>query len=264
MRLWRKLAAILVVYWARALEYRIVILIWILATTVPLVMMGVWMQLASTGDIGGYSRGDFIAYYMANLLLLHLVSTWHGPELSRHIRQGELNPLLLKPFHPLWIYALRPLPTKPLRLPIFLPPIILVAWLVPGVHYDLRPITWLALGIAMAVAYAITFLAQTALALLAFWMAQAEPLIVLWFHLRMLFSGYLVPIALFPESVTRLLFWLPFRYTLSLPLEIITGKLPQGEWLPALGMGLAWVAFFYGVTWLLWRAGVRAYTAVGA
>jgi len=262
--LWRKIVAILIVYWDLALEYRVVILVWIMATSIPLVMMAVWASLAATGPIGGYSQGDFIAYYMANLLITHLVTVWHGWELSNHIRLGELNPLLLKPFHPLWVYGLRALPAKPLRLPIYLPPIILVTWLLPGVHYNLRPMALLVLLASMALAYALTFFMQTCVALLAFWISQAGSLVGIWYQLRILFGGYLVPISLFPPAIATAIRWLPFRFTLSLPLEIVTGKLPPDQWGFALMAALAWNVLFFALMHVLWRLGLRTYSAVGA
>lgn len=260
----RKIAAVLAVWWAYHLEYRIVLLIWILATTIPLVMMAVWVNLSANGAIGGYSQGDFVAYYMANLLVMHLVSTWHGWEMSNEIRRGDLNPLLLKPFHPLWHYFLRALPAKPMRLPIYLPPIVLVALLVPGVHYDVRPLSLLAFVAALFLAYTLTFTMQTCLALLAFWISQAEPLLTIWYQLRVLFSGYVVPITLFPPAVAQVVLWLPFRFTLSLPLEIIIGKLPPGDWGPAFGAALGWNVLFFLLMHAIWRRGLRVYAAFGA
>ncbi len=260
----RKIWAILVVYWAFALEYRIVVFIWILATSIPLVMMAVWARLSASHAIGGYNQGDFIAYYMANMLVMHLVSTWHGPELSQHIRLGELSPQLLKPFHPLWVYGLRALPSKPLRLPIFLPPIILVTLLVPGVHYRLTLPSVFAFLVSLVLAYMLTFFMQTSIALLAFWISEAAPLIMLWYQMRMLFSGYLIPLTLFPAAISRTVLWWPFRFTLSLPLEIIVGKLPQDRWGTALAVALAWNVLFFLLTHFLWRRGLRVYSAVGA
>ncbi len=262
--LWRKIWAILAVYWAYSLEYRIVILIWVLATNVPLVMMAAWVSISASGPVGGFSQGDFIAYYMANMLVMHLVSTWHGWELTHHIRLGELNPLLLKPFHPLWHYGLRALPAKPLRLPIFLPPILLVMWLRPDVQYNLSPAALLAFLASLALAYGLTFSMQTAIALLAFWISHAEPLVTFWYQLRILFSGYLVPLSLFPPALTEVILWLPFRFTLSLPLEIITGKLPPSEWGAALLVALAWNVVFFVVMEIIWQRGLRVYAAYGA
>lgn len=260
----RKLRVLLTVYWAFSLEYRAVIIVWILSTTIPLVMMAVWARLAESGAIGGFSSGDFIAYYLANMLVMHLVSTWHGLELSRNIRMGEINPYLLKPFHPLWYYGLRALPTKPLRLPIYLPPMLLVAWLHPGVRYNVQPVALLSFVASMVIAYMLVFFMQSSLALLAFWISHAEPLVLFWYQLRLLFSGYVVPLALFPPVVREVIWWLPFRFTLSLPLEILVGKTPQSEWGMALMVGMGWTLFFWGLTWILWRRGLRVYTAFGS
>ncbi len=261
---WRKVRVLLAVYWAFGLEYRAVIFVWILSTTIPLVMMAVWVRLAAGGSVGGYTPGDFIAYYLANMLVMHLVSTWHGLELSRNIRSGEINPHLLKPFHPLWHYGLRALPTKPLRLPIYLPPMVLIAWWRPDVSYNVHPVALLAFLASMAIAYALTFFMQTSLALLAFWISHAEPLVLVWYHLRLLFSGYVVPLALFPPDILRVVWWLPFRFTLSVPLEILTGKLPAEAWGPALLVGLLWTAGFFALTQVLWQRGLRVYAAYGA
>jgi len=262
--LYRKVAVILAVHWARALEYRIVIFIWILASTVPLVMMAAWVHLSTSGPIGGYSAGDFIAYYMANLLVMQVVSTWHGWELTKAIRQGELNPLLLKPFHPLWHFGLRAIPTKPLRLPIYLPPIIAVTLLVPGVHYDLRPVALLAFALSLIIAYMLTFFMQTAIALSAFWISEATPFVTIWYQFRILFSGYIIPLSLFPDQILRVIRWLPFRFTVSLPLEIIVGKLPQEEWALTFAVAIAWTGFFFGLMHLIWNRGLRVYAAFGA
>ncbi len=262
--LFRKIKMVLMVYWANALEYRVVIFIWILATTVPLVMMAAWVYLSTSGPIAGYSSGDFIAYYMANLLVSQVVTTWHGWEMTKAIRRGDLNPLLLKPFHPLWHFGLRAIPAKPLRLPIYLPPIVLVALLVPGVHYDVRPIALLAFFAALVLAYMLTFFMQTCIALLAFWISEATPFVTIWYQFRILFSGYIIPLSLFPEEVLRIIRWLPFRFTLSLPLEIIVGKLPQGEWAGAFLAATLWTALFFVLMHFIWNRGLRVYAAFGA
>jgi ABC-2 type transport system permease protein len=56
----------------------------------------------------------------------------------------------------------------------------------------------------------------------------------------------------------------PFRYTLSFPLEVLTGRLSSAE----LARGFAWQAFFCVGLWacyrLIWRYGLRSYSATGA
>jgi ABC-2 type transport system permease protein len=79
-----------------------------------------------------------------------------------------------------------------------------------------------------------------------------------------LLNGQFVPLALFPRHFSGFLDAQPFRYTLSFPLEVLTGRLSTTE----LVRGLAWQAFYCVALWacyrLVWRYGLRSYSATGA
>ncbi len=73
-----------------------------------------------------------------------------------------------------------------------------------------------------------------------------------------------MPLALFPRGLSGFLDAQPFRYTLSFPVEILTGSLPDA----GLAQGLAWQTAYcvlLGLTYhLLWHRGLRLYTATGS
>jgi ABC-2 type transport system permease protein len=56
----------------------------------------------------------------------------------------------------------------------------------------------------------------------------------------------------------------PFRYTVSFPVEIVAGRLTGHELLVGLGIQLGYVVVFAAIARLVWSAGIRAYSAVGA
>jgi len=76
-------------------------------------------------------------------------------------------------------------------------------------------------------------------------------------------AGQFVPLALFPPSMAGFLEVQPFRYTLSFPLEVLTGSLAPD----ALARGFAWQAgYLLGLSALyrlIWHYGLRAYAASG-
>jgi ABC-type uncharacterized transport system permease subunit len=78
-------------------EYRAEIEIWMISGSLPLVMMAVWIGLASSGPIGGYSADDFVAYFLLVFLVRQFTVVWVVWELDREIRLGELSPKLLRP-----------------------------------------------------------------------------------------------------------------------------------------------------------------------
>src|SRR5262245_28667339 len=97
----RAYSALLRAYWMRALEYRGVIMIWILAGLLPLVMMMVWLTLSAAGPVAGYDSTTFVSYYLMVILVRRLTGVWIIWDMDREIRLGELSFYLLKPIHPI-------------------------------------------------------------------------------------------------------------------------------------------------------------------
>ena len=85
----------------------------------------------------------------------------------------------------------------------------------------------------------------------------------LWLGLFFIFSGYILPLELLPGWLWAVAQWLPFRFLLSFPVEVMLG-LVDG---PAMWRGFAvqwgYVAFFGVVCLRLWKAGLRRYAAYG-
>jgi len=84
-----------------------------------------------------------------------------------------------------------------------------------------------------------------------------------WFGCFMLFSGYLLPLEMFPAWLERLCRVLPFAYLQALPVEILTGlRTPHAA---LVGVGQQWL-FVGGALLMLaavWNRGVRRFSAYG-
>lgn len=246
-----------------SLEYRGQVIIWILSGVLPLVMMMVWLSLTEAGPVQGYTAQDFISYYLMVILIRRMCGVWIIWDLNRDIRQGSLSPQLLRPLHPVHLHLTRTLARHPLQLVLVGPPLVAAAILL-GAQYTM-PLSYLPLLlITMFGAILIEFFVQMCIGSTAFWITQATAVMEVWFYIRALLSGWVVPLDLFPPAVTNALQYLPFRYILSLPLEITLGRLDLAD----IGFGLAvqysWVLFFFLLCRLLWTRGIREYSAVGA
>ena len=264
MRVLRAYPTLLRAYWARALEYRGQSIIWILSSILPLIMMTVWLSIAGeTGEIGSYDRVGFISYYLAVTVMRRMVGVWIIWDLDRDIRQGLLSPQLLRPIDPVHMHFSRILALRPLQFILVGPPVIIAALLF-GAQYDLRPLTILFVLLAIFGAMCIEFFMQMATGALAFWLTQAVAITEVWFYARALFSGWIIPIDLFPAPIANALQVLPFRYVLSFPIEILLGRLTLAE----IGFGFAvqygWLLLIFLLYRLLWTRGLREYGAVGA
>jgi ABC-2 type transport system permease protein len=98
---------------------------------------------------------------------------------------------------------------------------------------------------------------------LALYFESAASIFEAWLGVSAVLSGYLVPLDLFPQAVQRIALLLPFRFLLSFPVELMLGKQTPQHALALLGAQWLYVAAALLATNLVWRAGLRRYSAYG-
>lgn len=244
-------------------EYRAEIAIWILSGSMPLIMMLIWMGLAAGGTMGGYSAQDFAAYFLIVFLVRQMTPVWVVDTLDREIRMGELSPKLLRPLDPFWVPATQHLCGSAMHVTVALPFVVLGFW-ISGAAFAFDPGAIAAFLLAVAGAWLVRFNMLYGLGLLAFWTDQVNALGSLMFTVFMVLGGGLVPLDLFPPGIRAALDWLPFRYMLDFPVQVLLGRIAGLELLQGFAVQAVWAALFIALQRLLWRRGLRRYGAVGA
>jgi ABC-2 type transport system permease protein len=183
--------------------------------------------------------------------------------MMEEVRLGTMAMRLLRPIHPFFAYVASHLAAIPFRVAIALPlaAILLVTSGADALTHD--PLQIALLPISIALAWLLTFAILFAIGALAFFMTQTFALANLYFSLYSLFSGYLLPLDLLPGPIATAARWLPFRFTLEVPVEVMTRPLAARDVLELLGGQLAWFAIVLAVALAVWRAGVRRFESVG-
>ncbi|MEW5720366.1 MAG: ABC-2 family transporter protein, partial [Chloroflexota bacterium] len=108
------------------------------------------------------------------------------------------------------------------------------------------------------------FLSQYCFGILAFWISQAITLNEIWFAGMLMLGGVVAPLDLFPEPVRVIANYLPFRFMLSFPVEIVSGRATPTDLLVGSIAMIFWVAFFVMLYRWLWSKGIRQFSAFGA
>ncbi len=246
------------------LEYRVSMLIWMLSASFPLVMLAVWLSLAQDGPIGGFTAGDFVAYYLLSFFMRQMTAVWVAWELDYDIRHGDMNTKLLHPIQPIHEYISFNLADKIIRGIMFTPIVILVALVVPGVTLLATPLNILFFIIALVGAWAMRYFTQFSLGLLGFWFSQALVLTDVFWMLFLLFGGGIAPIELLPEPLRTMAYYLPFRFMMSFPIEILMGRVAVNDILLGFGVVAIWIALLFGIYRFMWARGIRQFGAFGA
>ncbi len=248
---------------SEAVAYRAEMLVWVLATTMPLVMMALWTAVARDAPIGRFGEGEFIAYFLATFIVRQLTGSWAAWQMNFEIRQGTLSMRLLRPLSPIVAWAVEHLAAIPLRLVVAIPIAVIMLATVGGGQLPSTALGWLMWVAAVMGGWAITFLVGICIGCLSFFMEQSLKIMDVWLALYFVFSGYLIPVELFPGALRELVDWLPFRYQIGLPVELLTSRHEVGE---AAGMLLRQWGLVFGfaaLAWALWRSGLKRFAAYG-
>lgn len=259
----RLLPALFRIGFAEAVAYRAEFLVWMLSTTMPLIMLALWSAVAREAPVGRFGEKEFVAYFLATFIVRQLTGSWVAWQLNYEIRHGALAQRLLRPVHPIVPLAIENLAAQPMRLLVAFP--VAVVWLASSGADQIprAPLLWAAFALSMLGAWLISFLASFAIGCLAFGMESSVKVMDVWLTLFFVFSGYLIPVELFPPAARTLAEWLPFRYQLGLPVELITSAHGPGEALSLLARQWGWVAVIAGLTSVIWRRGVARFAAYG-
>lgn len=262
-RLLRAAPAILRVGALSAMVYRAEMLIWIFTTAMPLIMLPLWHAVAEEAPIGGFGQARFTAYFLGAFVVRQVISAWASWTINYEVRSGALSQRLLRPIHSLWFYAADNLTAIPIRALIALPVAAIAFVLTDGSFVARGPAVWAMIPLALAGGWAIAFSVHVLIGSASLWMQQSIKLVDVYQAGFMVFSGYLVPVELFPEAIRGLPRYLPFVYQLGFPVNLLTGALTAEQALPQLGAQWAWAATLGVAAAIAWRRGLRHYEAYG-
>jgi ABC-2 type transport system permease protein len=247
------------------LAYRGSFLLLMLHTVMaPLVSLLIWLTVSEQGVPLPYDRSQFVTYYTLLGPTAMLTGTWIAFYVAERIRLGLLSRDLVRPAPAILEAIGNNLGEKVIKLILIAPLVGLMALLF---WRDLRlptdPLAWLLFLLSLPMAAFLAFMLDYAVGSLAFWVQDVMGLVRVKELLQAFLAGRFVPLALFPAELAPLLEAQPFRYTLSFPLELLTGALDTGALLRGFGWQLFYCLLLVGLHRGLWRLGLRGYEASG-
>jgi ABC-2 type transport system permease protein len=261
----RALPTLLKVGFAEAVAYRAEMLVWVLATTMPLVMLALWSAVAEDAPVGRFGQPQFVAYFLATFIVRQLTGSWAAWQINFEIRQGTLSMRLLRPVHPLVAYALENVAAIPMRVAVAVPVAVILLATVGGGAVAHSAASWVFFVIALVGGWLLTLLANLLVGTLALFMESSLKVMDIYLAAYFVMSGYLLPVELFPPVMRDLIDLLPFRYQIGFPVELMTGAYDATPAAAGALLVRQWVmvAIFILLSALAWRRGIRRFGAYG-
>jgi ABC-2 type transport system permease protein len=228
----------------------------------PLIYMLVWSAAAGQNTLGGLTSREFIAYYLILILVNQLTYSQTNWTVGDVIRMGSINHWLLRPMLPLYNPLASEVAGKVVTM-LFVLPIsaVLAIILRPELHTS-----WDKVGLALlalAFAWLLRFFWGYWLSLLAFWTTRADALLALQDSLVFLLAGIVAPVWMLPTGLKIAAGVLPFRFMVGFPVEVLMGQVSGQDLLLGFGYQALWVAAAMMISAMVWRLGLRRYSAIG-
>ena len=259
-RLWQ-------VNWAEQWQYRANLIMYLLYWLVsPIIYLAVWTSIAnSKGSVNGLTANDFTTYYMTLLIVDQITSNIVIHTFAYKIQDGTLSGELVRPIHPMLTNALvNNIAFKGLTIMAFIPVWTLLYFVFRPDYASLTLAGVLLAVPAMIIGFFVSFLLSASITSLAFWTTRVYSIHEFYYALILLFSGQFVPLTLMPRLIQDIAQFLPFQLLIYFPIQLILGKLSTAQILQGYVMGGIWLAIAITFFNLVWRNGVKRFSAVGA
>jgi len=223
------------------------------------------MENAVEGAFGHYSSRTIVGYFIL-IFLARAFSSMPGLSraISEDVREGGLNKFLVRPIdYPLYQLLLRAahkgvyLVTMGIPFGLF---VFLMSDYFPGFPDPLR----LAVGVAaLVLAFVIGFHLTLLLGMLSFWFLEVTTFLFVIELIEFFLSGHMIPLDLLPSAIVVWIDRLPFAYMAYFPAAVLLGGIPDDELVPRLLVGVGWATAIWFACRMVYRAGLRRYSAYG-
>lgn len=251
-----------------AMEYRANFMLSMVSAVFPIfIQYFLWTSIYGgdkTQVINGYTYYQIIAYTILASVISRLIRTGFEYEINDDIKNGGLNKYLVKPVD-YFSYRLTCFLGQKFVQTLFLLAIIVGVMLFLIIQFEwvltLHRIILFCLTILLA--FVLNFMIFFSVAMIGFWLFEIGFLFEAFRIVIIMLSGGIFPLDIFGEKASLILRFLPFRYTINFPVELLNGRLSAGAEYQGLILQIVWVLAFAAIAKLLWAAGNRRYVAVG-
>lgn len=250
----------------KALIYRARIFAYALVSTItPMLMIIIWTEYYNQGKtVKGFEYKELIIYYIV-VTLISLVLSRVQTNVTEDIKEGELSNYVIKPFRYYYFRLFWEIAWHTIKTILFaIPFLVILVFLLELPLVDILPSSNYHLAIlSILLAYLLSFNISMIFGTSAFYITQTTGVINMSFILSEIVTGKIFPLSFYPESVQQVLNYLPYRYFISFPVEVITNGISGSDIYNGLIWQGIWIVISFLIFQLIWRKGIYKFSGIG-
>lgn len=263
----KKYLRIAKITWIEATTYRLNFIMWRLRIMFHvLTLYFLWLAVLPNhmDEFSGYTQASLLSYVLIITIVSAFVTPTRSYAIGDDIVSGNLSNFLIRPINYFLYWAAKDAGDRIMDILFSIGELtILFLLLRPPLFMQADIMYILLTAIAMLFSLLLYFSFNLLLGFIGFWSSDIwAPRFVFYTVISFLAGGYF-PLDILPKSLFAAFQFLPFGYLLYFPVKIYLGELSIGAILSGLSVSFFWVICFFFIVFLLWRRGLRMYTAQG-
>ena len=254
----------IIINFSKIIAYRVNFLLTIIGPAVVafFIKYQLWSAIYSSHPettINGYSLSQMINYHVWALIIALAAQGKPDTDIPLEIRYGKISSYLIYPFNFWEFHFASFVAFESVQITISL---ITLSILTFAGIVNLPPLTILVSAFLYCILVStFWFLIQFLTGIMAFWLEETWMLRVLLQIIATFLSGAVIPLDFFPAWAVELLNYTPFPYMTYYPIKILLGE--SVPWAQGIAVLSGWMIFIIATNILVWRKGIRSYSAAG-
>ena len=192
------------------------------------------------GQVGGYTLADALAFTFITQGIAALMALWGPWPIAESVQTGEVATDLSRPYDYQFAWLAQDYGRAAFQFFARSTPPYIVGMIAFGIRPPSDPLIWLSVVPSVILAIAVSFGWRFCLNLATFWIVDHRGLAGISMLMTTFLSGFLVPIAMWPDGVREIVWLLPFSAMVSIPIDVFLGKLQGPDLLAALALQAIW------------------------
>jgi ABC-2 type transport system permease protein len=208
-------------------------------------------------QVAGFTVPGAITYTGLTQAVIAILSFFGWWEVMNAVYSGEISATLLKPMRPFNYWLAQDLGRAAANLLMRGVTIMLLYAVIFDITTPDSIGQWVSMFVALILGWLVSFSWRFLVNLTSFWTPNAVGIGRFGFGLMWVFSGFIMPLRLFPEWFIRLCNLTPFPSMVNTITEVYLGILEGPALLQALMVQALWFVILVAVSQIILRAGIR-------
>lgn len=261
----QKYLSLLSISWKNGLVYRTSLLMWRVRQLLGTLMaLSVWTVIfGANGQFGNYNRSEMITYIFLVALLQNIILSSALNALASTVYSGKISHELLKPLNLFYFFGIQEVADKAKNVAfIILESVLLFVVFKPEVVIpSLLVIAMVAVLVVMGTL--LNFFISLLFGSLGFWSPDTWAPRFLFFMFVEFTAGRMFPLDILPDIFQKILYFTPFPYLSFVQTQLFLGRISLAEsWIHLVILG-AWLGFLGLLSKVIWKHGLKDYSAAG-